>query len=524
MTLTEAKSGITQQIRTTADMRHSPHEARKPLAVFGLATTAGILLALAYAQTPLWWAAWIGSGAALASLLLVQPQIRTPLALAIGLVGGVTSFTYYATVSQGAGIAALLIGGRALLWTAMLGLSVKVIERIDARLALFALPIVLASADTVINRLSDHGAAGSLAYSQMDLLPIVQLASIGGTPAMLFAIGLGSSAIGLILALALGRSDLRNVPAAALIAGLLLVGVFVFGYARLQDADVVDDSRSVPKASDVALIARDRLTGLDATAAGFRAAYGPALDSAARPGRLVLLPEALLQVDGTTATGLAAELAELARARMATIVAGFVVDQEGMTRNRALVASPTGGSAWYDKHHLVPGFEADTSPGRRLLVFDRDGQKVGIAICKDMHFPSFGRRYARRGVDLMIVPANDFVVDRWMAARMTALRGVEGGYSVVRAARQGLLSVSDQYGQILAETASGPQTTTMMVSIPTVRLSGPTLYARTGDLFGWLCVTITFVAFLLLKTLQRGTHVQSHSVAPGSSVRAISGE
>lgn len=524
MTITVAESGITQQIRTTADARHPPNNVQKPLAVFGLATTAGILLALAYAQTPLWWAAWLGSGAALASLLLVQPMIRRPVALAIGLVGGVTSFTYYATVSQGAGIAALLIGGRALLWTAMLGLSVKVIERIDARLALFALPIVLAAADTVINRLSDHGAAGSLAYSQMDILPIVQLASVGGTPLIVFAIGLGSSAIGLIMARAFGRSDLRNVTAAASIAGLLLVGAFAFGYARIHGADVVDDSRSVPQASDAALIARDRLTGLNATAAGFRAGYGPALDAAARPGRLVLLPEALLQVDGTTANGFAAELAELARARRATIVAGFVVDHEGMTRNRALVASPTGGIAWYDKHHLVPGFEADTSPGRRLLVFDRDGQKLGIAICKDMHFPSFGRRYARRGVDLMIVPANDFVVDRWMAARMTTLRGVEGGYSVVRTARQGLLTVSDQYGRILAEAASGPQTTTMMASIPTVRLSGPTLYSRIGDLFGWLCVAITLVAFLLLKTLQQGTHNQSHSVAPGSSVRSISRE
>lgn len=524
MTLTVAESGITEQVHTTTDVRHSPHEARKPLAVFVLATTAGILLALAYAQTPLWWAAWIGSGAALASLLLVQPQIRTPLALAIGLVGGVTSFTYYATVSQGAGIAALLIGGRALLWTAMLGLSVKTIERIDARLAIFALPIVLAAADTIINRLSEHGAAGSLAYSQMDLLPIVQIASIGGTPAMLFAIGLGSSIIGLILALVLGRSDLRNVPAAASIAGLLLVGGFAFGYARLHGANVIDYPRSVPRASDVALIARDGLTGPDATAVGFRAAYGPALDSAARPGRLVLLPEALLRVDGTTANNLAAELAKLAGARKATIVAGFVVDHDGMTRNRALVASATGGIAWYDKHHLVPGFEDDTSPGRRLLIFNLDGQKAGIAICKDMHFPSFGRRFARRGVDLMIVPANDFVVDRWMAARMTTLRGVEGGYSVVRTARQGLLSVSDQYGRMLAESASGPQTTTMVASIPTMRLFGPTLYARIGDLFGWLCVAITFVAFLLLKTLQRGTHIQSHSVAPEGSVRSISGE
>ena len=111
-----------------------------------------------------------------------------------------------------------------------------------------------------------------------------------------------------------------------------------------------------------------------------------------------------------------------------------------------------------------------------------------------------------------------------MAARMTTLRGVEGGYSVVRTARQGLLSVSDQYGRMLAEAVSGPQTTTMVASIPTLRLSGPTLYVRIGDLFGWLCVAVTLVAFLLLKTLRRGTHIQSRSVAPGSSVRFICGE
>jgi apolipoprotein N-acyltransferase len=222
----------------------------------------------------------------------------------------------------------------------------------------------------------------------------------------------------------------------------------------------------------------------------------------------VLLPEALLRVNGVTANNLAAELAELARARKATIVAGFVVDHDGMTRNQAVVASPTGDIAWYNKQHLVPGYEADTSPGRRLLTLDLNGQKAGVAICKDMHFPSFGRRYARRGVDLMIVPANDFVVDRWMAARMTMLRGVEGGYSVVRTARQGMLSVSDPYGRMLAEALSGPRTTTMLAPIPTMNLSEPTVYARIGDLFGWLCAAITLVAVLLLRALPRDTRIQ----------------
>lgn len=492
-------SVIDKQPFPAADGLLPQRQAYKLVVPSSLALLAGLLLACAYAQVPMWWAAWLAPGAALASLLLVQPKLRMPLAFAIGLVGGVTSFSYYGTVSQSYAIAALLVVGRAVLWMSMLGLSVRIVERIDARIAVFALPIVLAGADTLINHLSEHGAAGSLAYSQMDLLPIVQLASVGGTPAIVFALGLGGSAIGLLLAYALGRSDLRNTAAAACIAGLLLAGAFAFGYARLHGADVADHPRSATSAADVALVSRDRLTGPEASPSGFRAAYGTAINLAARPGRLVVLPEALLRVNGPTADGLAAELAELARVRKATIVAGFVVDNDGMTRNRAVVASPTGRIAWYDKQHLVPGYEADTSPGRRLLVLDVDGQKAGVAICKDLHFPSLGRRYAARGVDLMIVPANDFVVDRWMAARMTMLRGVEGGYSVVRTARQGLVSVSDSYGRMLAEKPSGPQTTTMIAPLPNANHARPTLYARIGDLFGWLCAAITLIVVILLR-------------------------
>lgn len=479
--------------------RGFPLPNQKPMLALGIALAAGILMSLAYAQVPWWWAAWLAPGAALASLLLVRPEMRGALALAIGLLGGISSLSYYTSVSQSVWIAAAIVFGRAMLWSSMLKLTVSVVERSDARLGMFALPVILAAADTLINRFSPHGGAGSLAYSQMDLLPIVQLASVGGTPAIVFTVGLGGSAFGFLLARFLRRDDLKHVPAAVVMAGLIVGSALIFGTARLQSSDSGDVSRLDTKGLEVALVARDSLSGAEATPDGFRSAYWPALNSVSKSGRLVLLPEALLHVNGTTANRLSAELGRHARNRQATIVAGFVVASDGIIRNRAAIASPTGAITWYDKHHLVPGFEDDSSPGRRFVTIDLGGQKAGIAICKDMHFASMGRSYARLGVDLMIVPANDFVVDRWMTQRMTALRGVEGGYSVVRTARNGNLSMSDPFGRIIVEKASLPQTTTIVASLPDNRLVGLTLYAQIGDLFGWLCAAMTLLTAVALS-------------------------
>ena len=41
-----------------------------------------------------------------------------------------------------------------------------------------------------------------------------------------------------------------------------------------------------------------------------------------------------------------------------------------------------------------------------------------------------------------------------MAANMTKMRGIESGFMVVRSARDGLLSVTDAYGRVLASDRS----------------------------------------------------------------------
>ncbi len=55
-----------------------------------------------------------------------------------------------------------------------------------------------------------------------------------------------------------------------------------------------------------------------------------------------------------------------------------------------------------------------------------------------------------------LVPAWDFNLDRWLHSRMAVLRAVENGFGLARSARNGLLTLSDSRGRILAEAATAP--------------------------------------------------------------------
>ena len=167
--------------------------------------------------------------------------------------------------------------------------------------------------------------------------------------------------------------------------------------------------------------------------------------------------------------------------------------------NSSRFYSPDGKmEANYDKHHLLPGVEPE-KPGEKRIILDQSSGRWGLQICKDMDFPKLSREYADEGANLLLVPAWDFNVDRWLHSRMAALRAVENGFAVARSARNGLLTLSDNRGRILAETATAPG---RFVSVSGILCVAPeeAFYARTGDWFAWLCVAafVVLLAFQLL--------------------------
>ncbi len=257
----------------------------------------------------------------------------------------------------------------------------------------------------------------------------------------------------------------------------------IFGGVRLPTASRGDEVRVGLAASD-AEAARQLATGDSAEALRSLRAYADRVAALADQGAtLVVLPEKFVRVTSEISEQATAILSEAARNNKIMVVAGWLWEASAGRRHVAVVFDAAGKVVLeYDKQHLIPGIEMGYQRGNTIGLLGGT-PAIGVAICKDLDFPALGRSYTEAGVELLLVPAWDFVDDRWVHSRMAILRGVEGGYAIVRTATEGLLTVADAYGRVLAERASNESPE---VLLPTVVDAGPsgTFYSRNGDWFG----------------------------------------
>jgi len=235
------------------------------------------------------------------------------------------------------------------------------------------------------------------------------------------------------------------------------------------------------------------------------AAYAAAVPGLAQHGaKVVVLPEKIARLDPAAADRVRALLGHVAFDNAVYLLAGVALLKRDHRENRAWLFAPNGELiADYAKHHLVPGLDATFTPGRELVVRSVGTGRVGVAICKDMDFPTLGRRYAALGVDALLVPAWDFDEDAWSHARMAVLRGVESGFAVVRAARNGLLTVSDRYGRLVDVAASRSAPVASLAVLTSFGSGEATVYSRLGDAFGWLCAISSTAAWLASRRSRR---------------------
>ncbi|HWY24974.1 MAG TPA: nitrilase-related carbon-nitrogen hydrolase, partial [Nevskia sp.] len=151
----------------------------------------------------------------------------------------------------------------------------------------------------------------------------------------------------------------------------------------------------------------------------------------------------------------------------------------------------------YEKHHMLPLFESELKVGTTRTLLPHPSGLWGVQICKDMDFPELSREYGNDGIGLLLVPAWDFVSDGWLHDRMAVMRGVESGFSIARAAKLGLLSLSDSRGRVLAQAPTGgAEFASLLGTIPVQHER--TLYAARGDWFSWLVLGLLLLSLLSL--------------------------
>jgi apolipoprotein N-acyltransferase len=440
---------------------------------------------------PAWWLTWLAPLPVLAFGLRASVPAASAAAFAAWTGGGLNLWSYYrTTIGVPVPIVVVALVVPAVAFTAGVALTCVLARKGRPVAATLGLPAAWTAFEHLLSRVSPHGTFGSLAYTQVDCLPVVQVAAVLGVSGIAFLLVLLPCALAVATLPAAGADRARIAWA----TGTALALVLGYGGWRLGK----DAARPPVR---VGLVAADRpeqpVSGETEEARLLVDRYARAAEVLAERGaRIVVLPETVVRVTAADAEAVARRFAGLTGTGV-TVVVG--ADRLALGREtNAAIALSAGPAAAYAKQHLLPPFESRYQPGNELVLRDSPSGRLGLAICKDMDFPDLGRRYAQAGASILLVPAWDFGADGWLHSRMAVLRGVEGGFAVARAARGGRLTLSDDRGRILAEADSAAAEVASVLA-PVRPGGGGTLHARLGDAFAWLCCGV--LAGLLVLAL-----------------------
>jgi apolipoprotein N-acyltransferase len=484
-------------------MDSRPEFARSLLLAAAAALVCGACFYFGTGVAPVWWLTWLAP----LPVLLVAPRVPPLHAFLAGMAGwmlGSLNMVRYTinVMALPTGSAhwlgsALSIALFPALSGAIFGLAVVFFRGFARRGALVFAALGFAGVWTVNEYVtalvSPHGTFGSLVYSQMDVLPLMQVASLTGAAGIVFLMTLVPAAVAALAGPGRGKAALG-----ASVAGLLVL-VLAFGVWRLQPQAPQPSVKIAFVASDLPQNALIASPG-HPTQNELRAYLARAQPLVGQGAQVVILPEKLGVTIPETAKDDDALLQSFADRNRVELVVGLIRKSGPDLLNEARLYTPGQAPRAYDKEHMLPRFESQLTPGVSRTLLARPSGLWGLAVCKDMDFAQPARGYGEDGIGLLLVPAWDFDDDAWLHDRMAVLRGVEQGFTIARAARGGLMTVSDDRGRILAQRASASAPYAALLADVPVHHDA-TLYGRLGDWFAWLASAL--LVFLLVAGLRR---------------------
>jgi apolipoprotein N-acyltransferase len=470
----------------------------KPFLVIVCGVATAVLVYFGTGLHPIWSLLWFAP----VPIITIAPGLRASRAFAIATGAWfLGQLNLWKHLAYGIGLSWSLIVVSFLMSSVAFALGVLFVRSFLRRgsifLAVLAFPCYWVSFEFLSATVSPHSTYGNFAYTQMNFLPLIQIASLTGIWGISFAVFLFAAGVG-TLASGIGKPQRRL--ALAVTIGMMVCTVLLFGEWRLR-------SKSPAQSVAVTLIAKDVpmsvYLGSEQQTLELLGEYAEEVRRATPLGTdVVVLPEKIGRVSENVLPELDALFSSLANETHAAIDLGLVRRTASADFNSSRFYSPGGKQVNYDKHHLLLGVETE-EPGSERVLIDHPSGRWGLQICKDMDFPQLSREYARDGANLALVPAWDFDLDRWLHARMAVLRGVENGFAIARAARNGILTLSDSRGRIVAEKTTLPgQFVSVSGKVDIAREK--TFYTRTGDWFAWLCVSALIVLLVWRSVAELG--------------------
>jgi apolipoprotein N-acyltransferase len=320
---------------------------------------------------PHWWLTWLAP----LPILVLAPRLPRWPAVALAFVayaaGGVNMFSYYRLVAPLA-IALIVLLVPALFFAAVVLLFRSFVLRGMLLRAALAVPALWVAVEYLSEVRSPHGTFGNISYSQMDFLPVIQIAAVTGIWGISFLLFLLPAAVAAMVA---PRGDTRGKTLVAVLAGIIFAGAVGFGIARLHaERQTATVTVGVLDSDQAATMYPKGAASVDL----IRSYTAHISELAARGAQIVVIPEKLGRFTDDEVAQTDELLGQIAKENHITVAAGL---HHLPNLNETRVYAPDGHlEAAYEKHHMLPAFEADLLVGTTRTSLQRPAGKIGLTI------------------------------------------------------------------------------------------------------------------------------------------------
>lgn len=378
-----------------------------------------------------------------------------------------------------------------------------------------------------------------LGITQVRILPLIQISTLTGVYGVSFLIILVNSVLANLCRALYFKSKEKNqgmkqyIPLIAAIAAI--VGTLIYGFNELKKSEKEINSG---KPLALTLVQGGILQELkwkpSLASDHFKTYLDLSRQSLKSDPDLIIWPESSLPFYLEQHPSVQHTIRRLATEGGAGVLIGG--DHRTTTYPRRYYNSayffPSSGEKWkrYDKVHLVPygeytplknflpflssvvPWEDDFSAGKELILFNfvrahgdyNTVLKLGTLICFEDIFPGLVREMVEMGAEVLINLTNDAWYGRTIApfqhAYAALFRAVENRIYLARSTNTGYSCVIDPCGRIVGEVVDEKGESLFISDWATIKIYPSTVgtfYTKWGDVFSWICITISLLASLI---------------------------
>jgi apolipoprotein N-acyltransferase len=354
-----------------------------------------------------------------------------------------------------------------------------------------------------------------LGNAVVSLLPLAQLASVLGVYGLSWLLAL----LNALFAFAAMTSGRRRTAAVMAAVGLV-AATSLWGALRIRDGRLTREGTALTVALIQGNVPQDEKWDPSRAGAIFDRYLRMTREAAAAGAELIIWPESATPFYFDEDPVSALRVRQLVSEIRTPLLFGTDEVEPGSPPkyyNSAFMLNEAGTTAAvYRKMFLVPFGEyvpfgtlltfvgplveavSAFSPGQRVTMLPVNGHMMSTAICYEVVYPHLIRRGVLEGAELLTTITND----AWYGGTsapfqhfdLAAMRAIEQGRYLARAANTGISGIVDPYGRVTVRTGLF-ETTAPLGEVRFIQER--TVYARIGDLAAQLAVLIMGFALWL---------------------------